>query len=433
MKTALAQTPVTLGALTGSIPAGLPASELKGYQRDLLPESHAPYTDKYFLRTKEILQKEGINPYVTAQVFIRKGPGEVYGVNEALAIIEKYAPNLVKNGVVYAKQEGEKFEPKEALLVIQGRVQDFVELETIYLGVIAAATSRYNEGVSDEQIVSQVKGNVEKIVKAAGGRPVIYMGARHWDFKLDQAIADAAFAGGAAECSTDIGAKNAGKSGVGTIPHALENAFAYKYGKDRAVVAATLAFDKHMPAGIPRVALIDYNNKEIDDSIATCQAFKALGKKLDTVRVDTCGENVAQGATKAWDAAGIQEWKEQGLALPDLSSEAAKYWVGTGVTVTGVYKLRQALDKAGFADTKILLTSGFGSLRKLNAFLEAEQILGVKLFDALGVGGVFKPVWTSTMDIVEAGESLETLKPMSKVGRVYRPNPELKIRLGGNH
>lgn len=55
----------------------------------------------------------------------------------------------------------------------------------------------------------------------------------------------------------------------------------------------------------------------------------------------------------------------------------------------------------------------------------------MKLFDALGVGGVFKPVWTSTMDIVEAGESLDTLKPMSKKLEEYRPNPNLKIRLGG--
>ena len=36
-----------------------------------LPKSPAPYTDKYFLRSKEVLQKEGLNPFIRAQLFIR--------------------------------------------------------------------------------------------------------------------------------------------------------------------------------------------------------------------------------------------------------------------------------------------------------------------------------------------------------------------------
>ena len=55
-----------------------------------LPTDHKPFADKYFLRANEILKAENLNPWVRAQVFIRKGPGKVYGVDEALAILEKY-------------------------------------------------------------------------------------------------------------------------------------------------------------------------------------------------------------------------------------------------------------------------------------------------------------------------------------------------------
>jgi len=49
----------------------------------------------------------------------------------------------------------------------------------------------------------------------------------------------------------------------------------------------------------------------------------------------------------------------------------------------------------------------------------------MKLFDSLGVGGIYESR-DATMDIVAVGESIDTLIPMAKVGRVYRPNPRLK-------
>ena len=38
-----------------------------------LPEDYKPYTDKYFLYANQILKAEGLNPFVRAQIFIRKG------------------------------------------------------------------------------------------------------------------------------------------------------------------------------------------------------------------------------------------------------------------------------------------------------------------------------------------------------------------------
>ncbi|MCB0337496.1 MAG: hypothetical protein KDD62_14365, partial [Bdellovibrionales bacterium] len=257
----------------------------------LLPASHQPYTDKYFLRTNDILKAEGLNPIVRAQVFIRKGDVEAHGLNEAIAVIRKYSQLEEHGGTIKALPEGSHFSSKETLLEIEGPAQDIVELETMYLGVLTRETS-LAAGITRPQ-PDEVRANAEAVMEAVQNRPVLYFGARHWGYEQDAEIAKAAFDGGFTGTSTDIGAEQIGAKGQGTIPHALENIMASVYGRDFAVVEATKAFDKHIDPAVPRIALIDYNNKEITDAIATAQA---LGGRLAAVRVDTCGENIAEGA-----------------------------------------------------------------------------------------------------------------------------------------
>ena len=385
------------------------------------PESHRPYTDKYFLRTKEILEKEGLNPYVRAQVFIRNGPGLVLGIEEAIEATKKYCPKLIETGAIYAKHDGEEYTSSESIMYIDGYVQDFIELETLYLGIISARTTFLNDGVKNVDL-QKAEETMRKIVSLIGDRPVSYFGARHWHYSEDAEIAKAAIRGGATSASTDIGAESLGIEGSGTIPHALENVMALYYGKENAVVEATLAFDRHIDKKIPRIALIDYNNKEITDSLAVANALK---DKLYAVRVDTCGENVAEGAIPCLNSKEAVEWKEKGLYLPDEKDSDLKYWVGHGVTVSGVHNLRKALDQAGFENVKIILTSGFGNPEKVKAFCTAEEKLGLKLFDALGVGGIYHPCRTTTMDLVLAGDTPQSMIPISKVGRGYKPNDKL--------
>lgn len=387
-----------------------------------LPLTHEMYADKYFLRTAEILKAEGLNPWVKAQVFVRQGPGEVAGVHEAIAVIENYSKLREHGGVIKAVAEGSTYKAKDALITLEGPIQDMVELETMYLGVLTKQITKVNDGVGQVDL-KQAEERMRKVVEAAGGRPVSYFGARHWHYGEDRAISYAAHLAGAKSCSTDFGASAFDSLGVGTIPHALENIYAWKYGKVNAVVEATKAFDRVIDPAVPRIALIDYNNKEITDSIAVA---KALGNRLEAVRVDTCGENVAQGGLTGPDDPAAQAWRAKGLKLPAKSDPDAKYWYGTGVTVTGVYALRTALDAAGYTNVKIILTSGFGSVDKVNAFVKAEEALKVRLFDSLGVGGIFKPCRTATMDIVGVGTP-EKLERMSKVGRYEMPNNNLKL------
>jgi nicotinate phosphoribosyltransferase len=386
-----------------------------------LPERFEPFSDKYFLRTHEILKAEGVNPWVRAQVFIRKGPGEVAGIEESLAMLERFTELKAHGGKVYALPERSPYKPMETLMVIEGPMQDIIALETLYLGALTSATTRLNDKVEKVDLAA-AESNMRKVVELTGGRPVSYFGARHWSYTEDPAIAYAAYKGGATSCSTDAGAATFGQVGQGTIPHALENIYAWRCGKENAVVEATLAFDRVIDPEVPRIALIDYNNRELDDSVAAADALKG---KLYAVRVDTCGENVAQGALISPRCEEAEAWKAQGIPLPSEDSPEARFWYGTGVTVTGVYALRRALDQFGHKDVKIILTSGFGDPAKVQAFVDAERTLGVKLFDALGVGGIYKPCRMATMDVVAVGETEDTMTPISKVGRPYNPNPRL--------
>lgn len=350
-----------------------------------LPKNHELYTDKYFLRSKEILQKDNLNPIVRYRVFARKSGN--FNRDEAIEIIEKYSNLSNKGGHIYALPN-RRNKPNETLMLIEGKIQDIIDLETMYLG----SNSRTLTGRDPD--MKKVKENAEKIVNFADV-PVIYFGARHFHYSLGEEISRICFEAGMVDSSTDIGAKIAGKKGVGTIPHAL----ILIYGN---TVKVAQAFDKHMPKEIPRVVLIDTYNKEIDDSIETAKSLDNLA----AVRIDTCGENYAQGIND--------------ISLDELAG-LDKYVDGKGVKIRGVWALRRALDKE-YPNVEIFVSSGFNP-KKTRAFTEAnklyEQNYGKKLFTGIGTGSI-EDVIMATSDIVARyDEDKELWLPCSKVGREY--------------
>lgn len=383
------------------------------------------YADKYFLRAYDILQKENLNPFVRAQVFVRKGPGVMAGMKEAVDFISACSELEKNGGRLYALEDGETYQPLETVLLLEAPILDIVRLETVYLGIISSSLAVLNDRQTMD--LQKAEERMRAVVDAAGGRPVTYFGARHWHYQEDAAVSKAAIDGGAVGAATDIGAAYAGKEGSGTIPHALENIYAWKDGKDKAVVNATVAFDKHMPKNIIRVALIDYNNKEIDDALQTARTVPDLA----AVRIDTCGENIGQGALSFRDLGSLIETETEDMLRAffgksvSVPKEDEIYWFGTGVSVTGVYAVRKALNDNGFEHIQIMLSSGFGDVKKVKAFAAAEEQIGMKLFDSLGVGGIYDSR-DSTMDIVAVGETIDSMVPTAKVGRNYRPNSRLK-------
>lgn len=362
-----------------------------------LPPSHRPFTDKYFLRSGLILEREGLNPRVVVQVFFRNGPGELRGVDEAVDVFRAYSALGEHDGRVMALPEGSAFSPLEPVMRIEGPVRDIIELETLYLGILASRTSLANGLAQPDP--DAVAAKARAIRQLLPDKSLMYFGARHWHWSRDQAISAAAIAGGFDACSTDAGALAGGKSaGVGTIPHALVLVFAHARGPEHATREAALAFDRHIEPECGRIALADTFNREIDDSLDTA---RSLGSRLQGVRLDTAGELLAQGAAPF---------------------DGREFLTGNGVTVSGARAVRRALDAAGFGHVRIVLSSGFGDLDKVAAFARAEDENG-RLFESLGIGGLFES-WCATADIVRIGG-----RPLAKTGRHERENPRMRRML----
>ncbi len=375
--------------------------------------NYEEYTDKYFLRSKKILQAEGINPIVRYQVFARKDLDHIAGINEAVDFIRRVSGNKVK---IYSLREGDYYNAKEPIFKLEARVQDLVDLETIYLGILSG-------NITPPIDMAEVRKKASAIVKAAQGKPVDYFGARHFHPSLDEQIARICFEEGFRGASTDIGARARNLKGGGTTPHALILSYA-AYMQENGIngnptVEVAKAFDRNMDKSIPRIILIDTFNREIYDSIASAREVSDLAG----VRIDTCGENYAEGT-------GMLHDEETGLLIDDGKDYQYKgYWNQKGVSIAAVWALRRGLDKAGYGDKKIIVSSGFNE-EKTGVFLEADSFYkgkyGKSLFDFIGTGSIAKPIMTTSDIVAYYSEKQGKWIPLSKKGREEKPSTRLE-------
>lgn len=333
------------------------------------------YSDKYFVRSRIILQRDRHHPNVVMQVFCKK-KAILCGVKEVLHIL-KIGASSSKQLKIYSLNDGDEISPWESVLHIAGDYSLFAHLETLYLGILSRRTS--------------LATAVRRVVEAAQGRPVLFFAARFDHFLVQPGDGFAAHIGGVAGVSTDANTAWLKKhDAFGTIPHGLIAA----YGGD--TVRASLAFDRYMPESIKRIALVDFDNDCVGTSLAVA---RALGKKLWGVRLDTARE------------------------IKDVSVKG-KGSQSHGVCPELVRNVRRALDQAGFRWVKIIVSGGFNAER-IRDFVRKHVP-----FDAVGVGSAFFHERVEfTADIVKVDG-----RPCAKVGRAYRPNRKLeRIRLGQNH
>ena len=230
------------------------------------------YTDAYFNLTRELLVHEDRRPHVLMQVF-QKQESMLGGVDEALAIIRRCAGRHRADGSwedgwdaleVHALNEGDRIEPRETVLTIEGDYSLFAHLETLYLGCMARRTL--------------VMRNVNAVVRAARGKPILFFPARHDHWLVQTGDGWAAHVAGAIGVSTDAQASWWGGRGVGTVPHGLIAA----YGGD--TVGAATAFAEHYHDAMNVTVLVDFDN----DSVGTAlEVAEALGDRLWGVRLDT--------------------------------------------------------------------------------------------------------------------------------------------------
>jgi len=326
------------------------------------------YSDKYFVRAREILLADRYRPRVTMQVF-GKAQAFLGGVDEAIAILKLCAiewPELE----VHALYEGDAVEPWETVLLIEGPYDTFAHLETLYLGVLSRRT--------------RVGTNTRRVVEAAAPKEVMFFPARHDHWLVQTGDGYAAHVAGAIGVSTDAQASWWGSQGVGTVPHALIAA----YGGD--TVLATRKFAERIGPEVRLISLVDFENDCVRTSV---DVARALGDRLYGVRLDTSEMLVDRSL-----------WDQMGTFKP------------TGVNPQLVWNVRRALDRAGFPGIKIVVSGGF-TVEKIRDFERGEVPV-----DGYGVGSsLFQGRFDFTADVV-----LVEGKPCAKVGREYRPNPRLE-------
>ena len=218
--------------------------------------------DVYFLRTRQILEAEGVNPRVSMEVFTRQH-AILAGMNEVLNLLARVLP---PDAEVWALPEGSAIEPREVVLRITGPYQSFAIYETAYLGILAHETGWATAA--------------RACVEAADPIPVLSFGARHVHPDVSARMEYAAMVGGCAGCATPAGARLWGIEPSGTIPHAL----ILSLGD---TVRAVEAFDRHMPPHVKRIALVDTFRDEAEESL---RVARALGHRLWGVRLDTPSE-----------------------------------------------------------------------------------------------------------------------------------------------
>jgi nicotinate phosphoribosyltransferase len=300
------------------------------------------------------------------------------GIDEAIAVLKTSAGHYEGSQwipgwdrlQVHALKEGDRIVPRETVMTIEGDYSVFAHLETVYLGSLARR--------------SLIMRNVAEVVEAARGKQIFFFPARHDHWLVQTGDGWSAHVAGAIGVSTDAQASWWGGRGIGTVPHGLIAA----YGGD--TVKASVKFAEHFHPDTNITVLVDF----VNDSVATAlEVAEALQGKLWGVRLDTSELLVDRSL-----------WGEMGGFKP------------TGVNPRLVEKVRGALDGAGFADVKIVVSGGFTASR-IREFEAAEVAV-----DAYGVGSsLIRGQNDFTADIV-----LLDGRPCAKVGRAYAPNPRLE-------
>jgi nicotinate phosphoribosyltransferase len=311
-------------------------------------------SDIYFLRTRDILHAEGLNPVCSMEVFPSKA-GLLCGVWEVMALLEKALP---QGSEVWALSEGDTMQRKEVVLRIRAPYQSYGIYETAIIGILAHCSGWATAA--------------RECCDAAGDIPVVSFGARHIHPAVVGVMDYSAVVGGCESCSSVAGARLAGVTPSGTMPHAL----ILIMGE---TARATLAFDRHMPADVPRISLVDTFRDEAEESLIVAEAMKG---RLSGVRLDTPSE--------------------RGRVTADLVTE-----------------VRARLDLAGFSEVKILVSGGLDPERIRHLIENGAPV------DGFGVGSYIsgaRPIdFTADLHEIEG-------RPIAKRGRIpgITPNPRLR-------
>ncbi len=175
----------------------------------------------------------------------------------------------------------------EPIIRVRGRYRDFALLETPTLGALTRS--------------SRVATNVYETLMAANGKPVLFFPARFdmhevqaadgyaYNLAIERFNSDFSHRIGSF-VSTDAQGDWWGGAGGGTVAHAAIASFVGDTAE------AMMQFSRILPAHIPRIALVDFNNDSVRDSLRVMEAmFKKyrelndLGDETEAAKYDLYG------------------------------------------------------------------------------------------------------------------------------------------------
>ncbi len=372
---------------------------------------------------------------VEAQIFMRRAPFALVGGIDASLTMLRHAAGFfhgdqfverwhyieveaVEDGAV-ALYHGHPDHVRPVIKIV-GRYQDFALLETPMLGVLTRA--------------SRIATNVYEVLRVCSGKPVLFFPAR-FDLPEVQAVDGYAYwlAVQRYNCENETGqpitpavstdAQGAwwGGKGGGTVPHALIATFLGDTAE------SMIAFARYLPVTVPRIALVDFNDDCVGNSLATASAYWTYYR----------------AALEADNSEGQRRWSLNGVRLdtsPSVRDLSLSPDDPFGVSPKLVWRVREALDhaweswnlpnsltdaaKAFCRNVKIVVTGGFNAARIAEYERESVPV------DVYGVGSSllrndYATNTDFTMDVVRV-QINGHWHDLAKVGRAPNRNADLQ-------
>ena len=369
----------------------------------LIPKDYQHLVPSYLKESRSILKAEGINPLVSYHFFSDKN-FYIESLEGFREIIERIRLTSKKDDIIaYSVEDGAECSPFDPFAIVIGRVLDLIEFEDMLHGSLESNIYGPPE-IADSADFSVSTQYIRETLDLALPRDeVFFAGVKQFNMRDYEEL--------------DLILEKIGNSFNNQITFPSDSfiaAMVDKVGRNEALLNSVYKFGGNIcPCG--------YNNKELKD-LSSC-----LGGSFRThsVILDTSFANVGEGA---------HEKKPVGM-LSEI--EHLKCAFGYGVTVSLAFAVRKRLDEEG-NDVSVILPvrSSANGLEKLKDFLDAEKILGVKLFDKIILDfedenvkrGVFfaGDIHEDFINMGETGMVGPSIVPVQRMGFRYNFNPRLK-------
>ena len=378
-------------------------------------------TDKYFSKSREIVEKFGDRP-VTYGVFMRRRV--ICAVGPALALLQTYYPtDATPLKITRLYEEGASVPDQKPLFTYAGSFAALVELETILLQRVGfACVSAYNAYTMAMNLPNAAF--LDMHARHAAGDEMAGLGA--YGASVGSRVAKLNGAIGFVGTSQDINAHFYGQErGLGTMPHAL---IGYAGSTLR---AAQMYVETHPNENL--TVLVDFYAREYSDALEVCRWWfgehmktGAHAAKTLSFRIDTHGDRFAEGLSYersvdilcGWLHV-VNEYEAVRMVIGEEAFDAdtlnimkdrvRRILFGTGVSAAAIIHARQRLDSAGFGTARIVASSGF-NLFKCKIFGSARVPV-----DVIGTGSFIPETYSETFataDIFKYGDEFHI-----KIGR----------------